>query len=100
MAVPIKAPEFKLSFLTPKYWAVWLGVGILYLITWLPLPAIRSIGSGAGLLIAKIVPKRVKVAKRNIALWNPSLSEREVEALLKENIRRTGMALFETAMGW
>ena len=100
MAVAIKAPEFKLSFLTPKYWGVWLGVCTLYLITWLPLPAIRLIGRGTGWVIAKIVPKRVKVAKRNIALWNPSLSKQEVDELLKKNIQRTGMALFETAMGW
>lgn len=100
MAAAIKAPTFKLAFLGPKYWPVWLGVIILYLITWLPLPVIRFIGAGAGKLIAKIVPKRAKVAKRNIALWNPELSEAQVEALYKENIRRTGMALFETAMGW
>ena len=100
MSAAIKAPTFKLAFLGPKYWPVWLGVIILYLITWLPLPVIRFIGAGAGKLIAKIVPKRAKVAKRNIALWNPELSETQVEALYKENIRRTGMALFETAMGW
>ncbi len=100
MAAAIKAPTFKPAFLGPKYWPVWLGVIILYLITWLPLPVIRAIGAGTGKLIAKIVPKRAKVAKRNITLWNPELSEAQVEALYRENIRRTGMALFETAMGW
>lgn len=100
MAAAIKAPTFKLAFLGPKFWPVWLGVIILYLITWLPLPVIRAIGAGTGKLIAKIVPKRAKVAKRNITLWSPELSEAQVEALYKENIRRTGMALFETAMGW
>ena len=100
MAAAIKAPTFKPAFLGPRYWPVWLGVIILYLITWLPLPVIRAIGAGTGKLIAKIVPKRAKVAKRNITLWNPELSEAQVETLYKENIRRTGMALFETAMGW
>ena len=100
LAAAIKAPQFKLAFLGPKFWPVWLGVFILYLITWLPLPVIRRIGAGAGRLIALIVPKRAKVAKKNLALWNPALSEKEVEALFKENVRRTGMALFETAMGW
>ncbi len=100
MAAAIKAPTFKLAFLGPKFWPVWFGVFILYLITWLPLPIIRAIGAGTGRLIALIVPKRARVARKNIALWNPSLSEKEVEALFKENIRRTGMALFETAMGW
>lgn len=100
MAAVIKAPAFKLAFLGPKYWPVWLGVFILYLITWLPLPVIRLLGAGAGKLIALIVPKRAKVAKKNLQLWNPTLSDEEVEKLYRENIRRTGMALFETAMGW
>lgn len=100
LAAAIKAPEFKLSFLGPRYWPVWLAASILYLITWLPLPVIRKLGAGAGRLIALIVPRRAKVAKRNIELWNPSLSVDEVESLYRENIRRTGMALFETAMGW
>ena len=100
MAAAIKAPAFKLAFLGPKYWPVWLGVFILYLITWLPLPVIRLLGAGAGKLIALIVPKRAKVAKKNLQLWNPTLSDEEVETLYRENIRRTGMALFETAMGW
>ena len=100
MAAVIKAPAFKLAFLGPKYWPVWLGVFILYLITWLPLPVIRLFGAGAGKLIALIVPKRAKVAKKNLQLWNPTLSDEEVETLYRENIRRTGMALFETAMGW
>lgn len=96
----IKAPQFKLAFLGPKFWPIWFGVGILYLITWLPLPIIRAIGGWVGHLIGLIVPKRVKVAKRNLALWKPSLSANEIDALLRENVRRTGMALFETAMGW
>ncbi|QJR81951.1 LpxL/LpxP family Kdo(2)-lipid IV(A) lauroyl/palmitoleoyl acyltransferase [Alteromonas pelagimontana] len=100
MSVAITPPEFKLSFLAPRYWPVWLGAGLLYLLTWLPLPVIRKIGAGVGLLIAKLVPKRAKIAKRNIALTYPELSETQQEALVEENIRRTGMAVFETAMGW
>ena len=100
MAAAIKAPSFKISYLGPKYWGVWIGVLLLYIITWLPLPVIQFIGARIGKLIALIVPKRAKVARRNIELWNPSLTDREIDALVKENIKRTGMALFETAMGW
>lgn len=100
MSAAIKAPKFKLSYLSPKYWGVWIGAALLYLITWLPLPIIRFIGAGAGKLIAVLVPKRVKVARRNVALWDPTLSAEEVDKIVNENIKRTGMALFETAMGW
>lgn len=100
MAVAIKAPEFKLSYLGPSYWGVWAGVIFLNLIILLPLPVIRFIGKGAGRLIALLAPKRAKIARRNIELCYPELSEAEKDKLVKENVARTGMALFETAMGW
>ncbi|WP_018983136.1 LpxL/LpxP family Kdo(2)-lipid IV(A) lauroyl/palmitoleoyl acyltransferase [Salinimonas chungwhensis] len=96
----IKPPSFKLAFLGPRYWLVWVGVVILYLLIWLPFPVIRWLGSGAGRLIGLIVPKRVKVARRNIQLTWPSMSDEDIERLTRENVRRAGMALFETAMGW
>jgi len=96
----ITPPSFKWSFLGPKYWLTWIGVFVLYAITWLPLPLIRRIGAGTGRLVGLIVPKRVKVAKRNIALTYPELEVSRVDALTRENLRRAGMALFETAMGW
>lgn len=100
MSNRITPPTFSTEFLHPKYWPVWFGAAILYLITWLPLPLIRALGAGVGHLIVKIVPKRAKVAKRNIELTFPHLSDAEQQAIVTENARRTGMALFETAIGW
>ncbi|RDV29173.1 LpxL/LpxP family Kdo(2)-lipid IV(A) lauroyl/palmitoleoyl acyltransferase [Alteromonas aestuariivivens] len=100
MSQAIKPPQFKLAFLGPRYWPVWLGAGILYLLIWLPLPLIRWLGAGFGRLIGWIAPKRAAVARRNIELCYPYMSESDKDALVKENLRRTGMALFETAMGW
>lgn len=96
----ITPPSFKLAFLGPRYWLVWLGVLILYVLTWMPFSWIRAIGSGTGKLIGRIVPKRVNIARRNISLTWPHLSADEVERLTNENLSRAGMALFETAMGW
>ena len=100
MSVAITPPSFKLSFLSPKYWGIWFGAGLLYILLWLPFPLIRVLGAGVGKLIAAIVPKRVQVARRNLELMYPSWSEEKREALLKDNIRCAGMALFETGMGW
>ena len=96
----VKPPEFSWRFLLPKYWLIWLGVFVLYSLTWLPYPIIRVLGSGFGKLIVFIAPKRVKVAKRNIQLTFPDWSKEKVEQVFAENIKRTGMGLFETAMGW
>ena len=100
MAVAIKPPKFSLAFLGPRYWLVWLGVILLYVVTWLPFPAIRGLGRGTGWLLGKLAKSRVKVARRNIQLCYPQMSAEAQEKLVKHNLRRAGMAVYETAMGW
>lgn len=100
LAARIVPPRFKLSFLLPQYWPVWLGAGLLYLLTWLPFPLINLLGKGAGKLLGKLVPKRVAVARRNLELCYPQWTAEKRENLLNTHLHRAGMALFETAMGW
>ena len=96
----VMAPEFSWRFLLPKYWLIWLGVSILYVLTWLPYPLIKLLGKGLGRLIKLIAPKRAAVAKRNIELSFPDWTSEKVDKVCKANIERTAMAVFETAMGW
>lgn len=94
------APEFKLSYLLPQYWLVWLGVIILFLLVQLPYPLIRKLGNGFGRLLPLIAKKRVKIAERNLELCFPEWSPEKRQEVLQKNLARTGNALFETAMGW
>lgn len=96
----VVAPSFSWRFLLPNYWLIWLGVLILYSLIQLPYPFIRKLGKGFGKLLIKIAPKRVAIAKRNIELCFPHWSEARVEKVFHANLERTGMALFETGMGW
>lgn len=57
-------------------------------------------GRAVGRLMFKIGPKRVHVARVNLKLCFPDMPEEEREALLKRNFENTGIALFETGMGW
>lgn len=100
MAVAIKPPEFSLAFLGPRYWLVWVSVILLYIVTWLPYPVIRVLGRGTGWLLGKVASSRVRVARRNIELCYPHLSQAEQKELVKQNLHRAGMAVYETAMGW
>ncbi|GGF65988.1 LpxL/LpxP family Kdo(2)-lipid IV(A) lauroyl/palmitoleoyl acyltransferase [Alteromonas lipolytica] len=100
MAVAIKPPKFSMAFLGPRYWLVWVGVAFLYTLTWLPFPVIKLLGRGTGWLLGKIAKSRVQVARRNFELCYPDMSAAEREKLVKRNVHRAGMAVFETAMGW
>lgn len=93
-------PDFKLAFLLPKYWLTWLGVFILYSISWLPYKWQLALGRVLGRLLLKIGSKRKHVADVNLKLCFPDMSEQEREHILKKNFENTGIALFETGMGW
>ncbi len=93
-------PDFKISYLLPKYWPTWLGVFILYTISWLPYRLQLSLGRLIGRLLAKTGSSRIKVARKNLALCFPEKDEQERERILKRNLENAGIALLETGMGW
>jgi KDO2-lipid IV(A) lauroyltransferase len=93
-------PNFKISFLLPKYWLTWFGVIILYTISWLPYKLQLMLGRMLGRLLYKIGSSRKTVAMKNLQLCFPEMSAQERTHILKKNFENTGIALFETGMGW
>lgn len=93
-------PDFKISFLLPKYWLTWFGVIILYTISWLPYKLQLMLGRILGRLLYKIGSSRKRVAMKNLELCFPEMSQQERTLILKKNFENTGIALFETGMGW
>ncbi|MEI6895148.1 MAG: LpxL/LpxP family Kdo(2)-lipid IV(A) lauroyl/palmitoleoyl acyltransferase [Colwellia sp.] len=93
-------PDFKLSFLLPKYWLTWLGVIILYSISWLPFKLQLAMGRTLGRLIFKVASQRKHIALTNLKLCFPEKNQQELHLVLKKNFENTGIALFETGMGW
>jgi len=96
----IPQPNFKLSFLLPKYWPTWLGVFVLYTITWLPYKLQLSLGRLIGRLLLKVGSKRKHVADTNLRMCFPQMSVEERHDMLVKNFENTGIALLETGMGW
>jgi len=93
-------PNFKISYLLPKYWLTWLGVFILYTISWLPYRFQLFLGKMIGRLLYKIGSSRKRVALRNLELCFPDMPDAERQVMLKRNFENTGIALLETGMGW
>ncbi|MEQ4986985.1 Kdo(2)-lipid IV(A) acyltransferase [Proteus sp. fly-1089] len=96
----IKSPPFKKSFLQPKYWLTWFGIGLLYILVLLPYPVIYWLGTRLGRFSKVFLKKRVQIAERNIELCFPQMPKSEREALVNKNFESVGMGLFETGMAW
>jgi len=89
-----------LAFYLPKYWITWLGLAVMRAVELLPFPAQRRVGDAVGVLLRHLPLSYVRIARRNIALCLPELSESERSELLDRHCRSLGMALCETADTW
>lgn len=95
-------PPFKTEFLHPKYWGLWLALGLFKLLLCLPYPVLVKIGLGLGKLFGSLGfgKKRMKIARKNLALCFPDYSAEKIEQILQENQQSVGMAIIETGMAW
>ena len=93
-------PRFRAVFLHPRFWLLWLGLGLLWLITQLPYRALLTIGRLLGAGMYRVAADRRRIAARNLELCVPEKSAKERKRLLKENFASTGIAFFEMAMSW
>jgi KDO2-lipid IV(A) lauroyltransferase len=93
-------PRFQARFLHPRFWLLWLGLGLLWLIVQLPFCVLLVLGAGLGRVMYWLAADRKYIASRNLELCFPELTEAQRTRLLKENFASTGIAFFEMAMSW
>ncbi|WP_299492088.1 LpxL/LpxP family Kdo(2)-lipid IV(A) lauroyl/palmitoleoyl acyltransferase [uncultured Shewanella sp.] len=96
----VEKAEFSFNLCHPKYWLIWLGVGIMRLTQCLPLSMQLKLGAILGRLAMKIIGSRVSTAKRNLELCFPEMTANEQTTLLKSNFEETGKAIFDTINAW
>jgi KDO2-lipid IV(A) lauroyltransferase len=93
-------PRFRAVFFHPRFWLLWLGLGLLWLVTQLPYRALLTIGRLLGAGMYRVAGERRRIAARNLELCFPEKSAQARKHLLKENFASTGIAFFEMAMSW
>ncbi|PAU87887.1 lipid A biosynthesis lauroyl acyltransferase [Pseudomonas sp. WN033] len=93
-------PGFSARLVHPRYWPLWLGLGVLWLITRLPYPLLLRLGRVLGWAMYHLMRERRSIARINLQLCLPDWSEAQREALVRENFANYGIALFEMAMAW
>ena len=98
--VSMKHLRFDIAFLHPRYWLLWCGLAILWLVTQLPYRFLLQLGRALGALMLLVATSRRHIVTRNLELCFPQLSQAERQRLVRENFAAMGIAFFEMAMSW
>lgn len=88
------------SRFAPRYWLWWLGFGILWSVTRLPLFWQLKIGQHIGHLGYHLAARRRHIATVNIQLCFPELSADQQKTLVKQHFASLGMGLLEMLNAW
>ena len=87
------------SYRAPRYWPVWLGMGLLWLVCKLPHRTALAVGRVLGRMAHARGGSRLAIVRRNIELCFPDLSPDERDDLAQEHFKALGMALIEMGLG-
>ncbi len=88
------------DYIAPRYWPLWLVLGLMRLISMLPLSWMQAIGTGIGALVYRLVPSRRRVARINIRQAYPDYDEAQIRALNIASFKSLGISIFEGAQAW
>lgn len=75
-------------------------VGFLWLLHWLPLPALRALGGGLGRLFYRFANERRNIVLTNLRLCFPELSEAKREAMVRQHFIVFAKAFLDRTLGW
>lgn len=78
-------PVLRRAYFASRYWGTWLGIILLRLLAFLPLPVSRSIGTLLGLLMFVLNAKRRRIARVNLRLCFPEKPEPERARILRRH---------------
>jgi KDO2-lipid IV(A) lauroyltransferase len=89
-----------LPLFRPHYWPTWLAIGTLRALQPLPVALLTMLGRALGSVAARLPLSFVRIARTNMGICLPELSDQQRELLLKEHFKSLGLGLFETAIAW
>ncbi|MCW5576051.1 MAG: lipid A biosynthesis acyltransferase [Burkholderiales bacterium] len=77
-----------------------LGLGLIWLLHWLPLSLLAPLGRAAGLLLHAFAAERRRVVMTNLALCFPELGDRGRRELAREHFAAFARSLLEHGILW
>lgn len=88
------------DYLSPKFWPMWITIGLLRLVALLPYPAAIATGRMLGRLIYLISGSRKRVVDINLRKCFPEKTPGERERIKLDCYRNIGISLVEMALCW
>ncbi|MBN2873212.1 MAG: lysophospholipid acyltransferase family protein [Halothiobacillaceae bacterium] len=87
--------RFRWGFLAPSNWPTWLGLGLLWLLSFLGHPFRWRLARGLARVYRRINPRRVGIMATNLALCFPEESEATRARWLERHLRLHVLALLD-----
>lgn len=84
----------------PLYWLSWVGLGLFYLLNYLPWALKRPLAAVLGQFIYYVIPIRRRVVLINLRLAFPEKTEAERRRIARAHYRSLAHGLFETCAAW
>lgn len=97
---PLEAQPVPRALWAPRWWPAWLGLGLLWGLSWLPIPMLRLLGAGLGELFHAVTPSRRRIVRINLRLSFPELGERARRRRAHAHFRALGMGFLELPYAW
>lgn len=89
-----------MRFWRPRFWPVWIGLGLLRLLVLLPYRCQLAAGRALGTLMFMVLRGRRAIADVNLGLCFPELDTEQRRHLLRRHFSSLGIGLFELGLSW
>ena len=100
MMYAVAKTEQNETFWHPKFWPIWLLLGILRIIVALPQGIRMAVGRSLGRFFYIFAAKRKRIALVNLQACFPEKPPEWHQQILKKHFDSLGMAVIETGMCW
>lgn len=98
--IQVTRAQWHWLLLKPRYWGLWVGIGLLWLLVQLPYPLLYRLGRRLGRGSMRFAHRRVHIARCNLQLCFPTLPLQQREQLLIDSFESAGLGVIECGMAW
>ena len=87
-------------YLGPRYWPTWVALGLMRLLSFLPLPVLATMGYIVGSLFYLLHGSRRKIALKNLSVCFPELERRKLKKINWLHYCMLGHSVMTACMNW